>query len=160
MSSKYKIILSISVLAIVAIVIYIFSTNYTWLYDDINYQFNLAADSMYQRINSISDIFASQWYHYFNVNGRYIAHWIVQLFCGLLGQQAFSICNALAYIVFILLVLKLGGGDLKKPLAVLSTSLLTLISYDTIYGPAFQVGYIWMFTLVLLWLHIFFNFST
>ena len=160
MSSKYKIILSISVLAIVAIVIYIFSTNYTWLYDDINYQFNLAADSMYQRINSISDIFASQWYHYFNVNGRYIAHWIVQLFCGLLGQQAFSICNALAYIVFILLVLKLGGGDLKKPLAVLSTSLLTLISYDTIYGPAFQVGYIWMFTLVLLWLHIFFNINS
>lgn len=160
MSSKAKIILSISVLAIVAIVIYIFSANYTWLYDDINYQFNLAADSMHQRINSISDIFASQWYHYFNVNGRYVAHWIVQLFCGLLGQQAFAICNAFAYVIYILLVLKLGGGSFNNPLSILSASVLTFIVYDTVYAPAFQVGYVWMFALAFIWLYLFFNTST
>lgn len=160
MSSKAKIILSISVLAIVAIVIYIFSATCPWLIDDINYQFNLAADSMHQRINSISDIFASQWYHYFNVNGRYVAHWIVQLFCGLLGQQAFAVCNAFIYVTYILLVLKLGGGNIKNTLAVITASLLTLLAYDIVYGPACQVGFVWTFVLVFIWLHIFFRLNT
>ena len=159
MSSKSKIILSISVLAIVAIVIYLFSATYPWIVDDVNYQFNLASNSPLQRINSIIDIFTSQWYHYFTVNGRYVAHWIVQLFCGLLGQQAFAICNAFAYVVLILLVLNLGGGSFYNPLSILSASVLTFIVYDTIYAPAFQVGYVWMFVLVFIWIHLFFNTS-
>lgn len=160
MNSKYKIILSISVLAIVAIVIYIFSATCPWIGDDINYRFNWAAKPNLEEINSISDIFISQWHHYFIVNGRYVAHCLVQLFCGLLGQNTFAICNGLMYIAFILLILKLGGGNYKKPLAVLSASLLTLIAFDTFYAPACQVGFVWTFALVFSWAYIFFNINT
>ena len=160
MSSKSKIILSISVLAIVAIIIYVFSANDTWLGDDIFYKFNWAAKSNLEEINSISDIIASQWVHYFTYNGRYVAHWIVQLFCGILGQNTFAICNGLMYIAFILLILKLSGSDFFNPLAVLSASLLTLIAYDTYYAPSCQVGYVWMFSLVIIWIYIFFKTNT
>lgn len=160
MTTKTKLILSIAILSIVAIIIYIFSANCVWLVDDIHYQFNMAAASNLQRINSIGDIFASQWVHYFSVNGRYIAHWLVQLFCGLLGQKTFAICNALIYIVYISFILKLAGTNIKNTLALLSASLLTLIANDTIYGPACQIGFIWTFVLVFIWLNIFFNAKT
>lgn len=159
MSSKAKIILSISVLAIVAIVIYIFSIICPWIGDDINYQFKCGAGTL-QRISSIWDIFVSQWHHYFTVNGRYVAHWIVQLFCGLLGQQVFAVCNAFIYITYILLVLKIGNGNFKQPLAIISASLLTLIACDTFYAPACQVGFVWSFVLVFIWLYFFFNRNT
>lgn len=159
MNSKAKIILSISVLAIVAIVIYIFSSTCPWIGDDINYQFKCGAGTL-QRINSIWDIFVSQWHHYFTVNGRYVAHWIVQLFCGLLGQQAFAVCNAFIYVAYILLVLKLGDGNFKQPLAIISASLLTLTACDTFYAPACQVGFIWTFVLVFIWLYFFFSINT
>lgn len=160
MSSKYKIILSISVLAIVAIVIYIFSATCPWTGDDINYRFNWAAKPNLEEINSIRDIFISQWVHYFMTNGRFIAHCFVQLFCGLLGQQAFAISNALIYIAYILLVLKLGGGNIKNTLAVITTALLSFIACNTHYVPSCQIGYVWMFVLVFLWLHIFFSTNT
>lgn len=160
MSSKTKIILSISVLTIVAIVIYIFSATCPWIGDDINYRFNWAAKPNLEEINSISDIFASQWAHYFMTNGRFIIHCFVQLFCGLLGQQTFAISNALIYIAYILLVLKLSGGNIKNTLSIISTSLLTLISFDTLYGPACQMGFVWTFTLVFSWIYIFFKINT
>lgn len=114
MTTKTKLILSIAILSIVAIIIFIFSANCVWLVDDIHYQFNMSADSHLQRINSVWDIFASQWEHYFSVNGRYVAHWLVQLFCGLLGQKVFAICNALIYIVYISFVIKLAGTNIKN----------------------------------------------
>lgn len=160
MSSKSKIILSISVLAIVAIIIYVFSATCPWTGDDINYRFNWAAKPNLEEINSIRDIFISQWVHYFMTNGRFIAHCFVQLFCGLLGQQAFAISNAIIYIAYILLVLKLGGGNIKNTLAIISTSILTLITYDTFYGPACQMGFVWSFTLVFSWIYLFFKINT
>lgn len=159
MSSKAKIILSISVLTIVAIIIYIFSSTCPWIGDDINYQLNFATKTP-QQINSLCDIFISQWHHYFTVNGRYVAHWIVQLFCGLLGQQAFAVCNAFIYVTYILLVLKLGNGNFKQPLAIISASLLTFIACDTFYAPACQVGFVWTFVLVFIWLYFFFSINT
>lgn len=160
MSSKTKIILSLLVLTIVAIVIYIFSATCPWIGDDIYYKFNWAAKPNLVPINSISDIFASQWTHYFIYNGRYVAHCFVQLFCGLLGQNTFAICNGLMYIAFILLVLKLGGGNIKNSLAVISASLLTLITFDTYYDASCQVSYVWTCSLVFIWLHFFFNTNT
>lgn len=160
MNTRIKIALSFSVIAIVAIIIYFFSANVPWVCDDIRYQFNLAADSDIQRINSIVDIFSSQWEHYMTVNGRYVAHWLVQFFCGLLGQTTFSICNAFIYIAYIMLVLKLGKGDIKEPLVIISASILTLIACDIPYGPAFQIGYVWMFVLTFIWLYLFFKVNT
>ena len=153
-----KLALSIAILTIVAIVIFVFSDTVIWIVDDINYQFNMAASKL-ERIDSLGDIFASQWEHYFTVNGRYVAHWFVQLYCGILGQTAFAISNALVYVAFIVLLLKLVGRSIRDTWCLGSVVLLFLFLYDTLYGPACQIGYVWTFLLSIGWLYVFFHYK-
>lgn len=154
MSNSLKTAISVGILVIVAIVIYIFSNTVIWIVDDINYQFNMATGGL---LNSVWDIFISQWEHYFTVNGRYVAHWLVQLYCGILGQTVFAVCNAMVYVVFIVMLLKLVGSNIRNVLGLLTASLLLLLLYDTLYGPACQIGFVWTFALVTGWLYLFFN---
>lgn len=74
--------------------------------DDYYYAFvmqdGLYTDMIYEPIHNLSDIIRSQQYAYFNHNGRFVVHSIVQLFCGILGIRAFAILNSL---VFLLLVI-------------------------------------------------------
>lgn len=53
------------------------------------------------RINSISDILTSQWAHYFEQNGRFLVHCIVQLFDGWIGKGAFNLFNASMFVLFL-----------------------------------------------------------
>lgn len=53
------------------------------------------------RINSVSDIFISQWRHYFTGNGRLIAHLFVQFFIWK-GKWLFNFFNSLVFIILIL----------------------------------------------------------
>lgn len=164
--SKRNLAISISVLTIVAVVIFIFSKTCVWVNDDIVYKFNLAiskyrsSEHIWIPIQTIRDIFESQWEHYFAFNGRYVAHWFVQLFCGLLGQTAFAIINALVYVAFIVLLLKLVGRSIRDVWSVASIALLLLLMYDTVYSPAFQIGFVWMFLLSIGWLYVFFYSKT
>ncbi len=52
-------------------------------------------------IETVGDIFVSQWNHYQYVNGRFLLHFIVQLFVGILGLRAFQVANT---VMFVLLV--------------------------------------------------------
>lgn len=156
MSDKVRFVLAISILAIVAIVIFIYTNSIAWLVDDINYQFNMAGTAL-QRIQSVWDIFESQWLHYFFVNGRYVAHWLVQLYCGILGQTAFAVCNAIVYVIYIVMVLKLSGTNIRNTLGLCSTAILILFMYDTNYGPACQIGFVWTFAAVIAWMYVFFS---
>lgn len=58
-------------------------------------------------IKDIGDIFISQCNHYQFVNGRFLLHFIIQLFVGILGIRAFQFANTLMFIILIKYLCKL-----------------------------------------------------
>lgn len=128
-------------LVAVAIVVCTLSLYIDWYCDALNYQFSFATR---EHLHSITEIPLSQYYHYFTCNGRFLAHSLVQLFCGLAGQTAFAVCNAIAYVCLILLLLKYSGCNWRHGPITVAASLLTLFFCDTSYSPAHQIVYVWM----------------
>lgn len=147
-------IYNISLMAVVAIVIYVFSVSVIWMIDNYVYQFNFATG---ERITSVWEIFGSQYAHLFERNGRYVAHWLCQLYLAILGKPLFALTNALVYIAFIYYVTKLGKGDTSKFTDLLTSTLFVLFFCDTVYEPSCQIGYIWMPLLSLIYLDLFFK---
>lgn len=97
MNTRKKYIL----LIIISGIIFYILNHFTPLYsDDWHYNFIYGT---FENINSLSDIIKSQYIHYFKVNGRFIPHFIVQLFDGILGKELFNIFNTIAFIFFLLL---------------------------------------------------------
>ncbi len=144
------------ILVLVAIIIFILSYSSIWTIDCITYQYNFANG---EKIKSITDIFESQYVHYFTWNGRYVAHWLCQLFLPLLGKGVFSVFNAVVYVVFIILIIKNTVKYTISPKRLLTATLLVLLFCDTFYTPPFQIGYIWMAVLSLSYLYLFFNYA-
>lgn len=135
-------------------VVYTMSSRALWLGDDINYRYHFKTG---QEIESVIEAFTSQVEHYNVMNGRFLAHFLVQIFIALLGKTFFSIVNASMYIVFLILIAKLSGIKLANSGFVILTALLILFSFQTKFVPSCQIGYIWMFTIVLLFIYLFLN---
>ena len=150
-------LLSAGLLLLVAVVIAIFSYNTIWLGDDITFAYNISIQDQSAVIESFSDLIVSQNAHYFSGNGRYIAHVIVQAFCGLWGHLPFAIANGLAYICFFLMLFRLCGVSLRNFRSVATVVLLALLTFQTKTTPSCQVGYIWTFTLTMAFLNLFFR---
>ncbi|MCQ2137440.1 MAG: DUF6056 family protein [Bacteroidales bacterium] len=120
--------------------------NALWMGDDLLYQSSFATGGT---ISSIGEICQSQVAHYFCQNGRFVAHFLVQFFLCLLPQSVFAIVNAAVYVTFILLVLaalRIKPDDTK---AIAVVSLLVLLCFQTKFTPTCQIGYIWMFSLII-----------
>ena len=135
---------------------FILSFNAIWITDCITYQYNFDTG---EKIRSISDIFQSQDVHYFTWNGRYVAHWLCQLFLPILGKGVFSVCNALMYVVLIRLIIKTASKGPVTPAGSLTASCLVLFFCDVYYDPTCQIGYIWIATLAMGYLYLFFSFA-
>lgn len=145
-----------ALLFVVASVIFILSDNSIWIIDSIKYKFNFATG---EKIRSIGDISESQYAHYFLWNGRYVAHWLCQLFVSFFSKEIFSGVNALMYIVLVVLVIRNVTLRKLSTRLVLSAICLVLFFCDTPYDPPRQIGYIWMAVLVLLFLRLYFNYA-
>ncbi len=154
MKAKIKICI---IYLIVATAIFILSYNVIWITDSITYQYSFATG---EKIKGIRDIFESQYVHYFTWNGRYVAHWLCQLFLSILGKGLFSATNAVMYVALIMMVIKNTSRRWFSIPHVLSTTCLVLFFCDTDYAPTCQIGYIWMAVLVLAWIAIFFTYAT
>lgn len=139
-----------------------------WISDDMDYGYVMTDDYIPilervtgeetpQRISSWADIVQSQVVHYREVNGRAVAHTLIQWYCSLGGRTLFSLCNSAVFVAFILLVLWHGGGGTSNPRSVLTVVSLYFMSFVTHMTPAFQICYVWMFTLALLWLRFLFD---
>ena len=63
-----------------------------------------------ERLQTIGDIFVSQWSHYFTWGGRTVAHVFVQLFC-LTGKLFFDFMNALIYMLLAMIIYLLAKGE-------------------------------------------------
>lgn len=151
------IICSLLVLAVVATMVWFVSDAVVWLGDDANYQFFIV-DSIWGshgEIKSLTDLFRSQGNHYMYVNGRFVAHVLVQLYDAMLGQGWFAISNAIVWPLFIWLIAAMAmRRPLRHPVTMLGLSALAIITFVTKMMPCTQIGFIWMFALTLLWLRL------
>lgn len=152
---KNKATISILLLVLVAIVIGLFSYFNIWLGDDVSYAYFCGDKD--RHLKSILELIPSQNIHYMQTNGRYVAHVLVQGFCGLWGIGAFSIANGLMYILFFLAIFRLCGIGLDNVKGVASIIILSLLSFQTKMQPSCQIGFVWMFTLTLWTLILFFH---
>lgn len=151
-----------AVLFILAALIYYFSCSIIWMGDDIIYQYIFPADDIpfsndFEKVKSVGDVAVSQWHHYFTTNGRTVAHILVQVFCGLLGQQWFAVFNASAYVILTLVVLRCAGIRHPRFADTASVAMMLLLCMPTVMGPSCQIGYIWMAILSLLFILLFLN---
>lgn len=128
-----------------------------WLGDDIHYGFSRTPGKQHIWISSIAQIIESQNSHWFLSNGRYVAHFLVQLFIGIFGQTVFSMVNGAMYVPFLLILAKIAQVDLKNFRAFFVMTLIAMLSFQTKFVPTCQIGYIWTFTATLFFLFIFFK---
>lgn len=160
MRNTNKIIL-LGLFSLIWVIVFLASSNVIWLGDDYYYQFIFEKDHtpLVQDnptpIENIGDIFLSQFNHYFNYNGRSVAHFFVQLFCGILGPKWFAFFNGLAYIALILCFVIVIRGNLNNFRTWLSVIILFFISFIIKITPSSQVGYIWIAILELIFIKIF-----
>lgn len=152
----------ISLTIIIAVAAYYGLLSYItpWTNDEMAYMMNFASDTAgnsLDRIDSIGEILESQISHYENNNGRFVTHFFVQLFCGLLGHGPFAIFNIIFFIAFILMVVKLSGTGLNNSGATATVLILTILSFQTKIAPSCYISYFWMYTLIMGFIWFFFN---
>lgn len=162
--TKSYTVASVAMLLVLALLVGSWSYFAIWVGDDIVYGFfcdGTASDNYYhpfKAINSLWEIFVSQYNHYIGTNGRYVAHWIVQWFIVFGGRALFSVVNALVYVVCAVYILRLANLKWNKhPMALFFTIAILLISFRTKFTPSCQIGFIWMFTLSAICIDIFLN---
>lgn len=141
-------------LVALAALIFILSEYIQWIGDSYLYRFHFGTG---EPIASFSEIFPSQYVHYFSMNGRVWAHVLCQGFSALWGQTAFAVCNGLMYVAFTLLFVRVVGGSWRNVPTLLSCILVILFYTDTSYNANFQIGYIWTSAVDLLFILLYFR---
>lgn len=161
--------INIILLSIVAITAFYFSMNSPWTGDDMmygykiteeyvtNYRNTLSPDFVPERIESFGDLIESQNNHFFLVNGRYVAHILVQIFCSWLGPVAFSICNVAVWLALIYLLIRMSGGIISDCRRLMLTIILVVLTYLFKMVPSTEIGYVWMSLANLTFLNILFG---
>ena len=98
-----------------------------------------------QRITSLSDIFASQWSHYFTWGGRVPALFTAQFFIWQGGEQRywFDAVNTAFFVLLVLLLYWLAAGRLEKP-GKCKAGLLLLLLGLFFALPAYAYTMLWM----------------
>ena len=161
---------SLLILLMMFVYVFMFSNYALWLGDDIFYGYKVLFDHPQipgDHIASFSDVVDSQWNHYFVVNGRVVAHFIVQLVIPFMNKTLFSILNGLAYCLFVYLVVLIGYILREGPKSITCNplfhwkafgyvSIMTIIALTLKYVPT-SAMYIWMYDLVLIYLYILLN---
>ena len=156
-----RILLSSIPLLLLGVAIWWICANVVWIGDDLDYKYMMKGEiwQSWGRISNIKGLFKSQWIHYQHVNGRYVAHFLVQLFNARLGQQVFAVCNAIVYMLFAFMIAKAATVDaFKNPGGILSAVCISILCFITKMMPTCQIGYIWAMMLNIAWLMLFFRF--
>ncbi len=131
-----------------------------WLGDDLDYKYMMNGEiwQSWGKIKTVRQFFDSQYIHYQHVNGRFVAHSLVQLFNAHYGQQVFAICNAIVYMLFAFLLGKAGKVSFSgNPGGILSAICISVLCFITKMMPTCQIGYIWAMAANAAWLMLFFK---
>lgn len=150
-------VLCLAVLAVIAIVMYLLNRFTPLFCDDWHYVFIYGTTTP---IQTLGDIFRSQWIHYFeSTNGRFIAHWFVQLFDGILGKGVFNVFNALAFAVFLYAIALVVARDKNQYYKIISVAFLLVFllmagfKYEFLWLSG-SFNYLWAGTALLLFHHL------
>lgn len=118
-------------------VVFYFMNHYTPLFsDDWHYNFIYGTN---EEITSIVDVLRSQYIHYFQVNGRFVPHFFIQLFDGILGKECFNVVNTLFFITYLYLM----SYTLKDQCSSFYCS-TSLVLFLTFLFPGFGSNLLWM----------------
>ncbi len=137
---KRKYLLNYMLLGLMGVLIFCLTDYIQWYGDALLYRFHFGTG---EPVKSVGDIFASQYTHYFVMNGRIWVHLLCQAFSALWGQTAFALCNAAVYIIFILLFAKICQRDWHRFGDLLICTLVVMFFCDTSYIANCQIGYVW-----------------
>lgn len=140
---------------VLGIVIFYFSYISAWNDDALSYSFFVERydeDSSYMPLHNIKEVFISQVHHYLNTNGRFIVHFIVQIFCGLAGKFWFSLCNSIVWLILSYKVSTFFSSSITCKKYIFLTSLLFLIYYHLPCTPPFQINYVWVSSIFIFWI--------
>lgn len=159
-------LLTVLLLAVMGGVNYLLTADNPLRFDDLIYQYFcrdingvMDASELYDtnnRIDSLAEVFQSQYNHYMHHNGRFLLHILVQSFCGFLGKPLFNVCNALVYVLFLYGCLRLTRvKDLTGAVLVVG-ALWFLLPVQCIFtmSVAHAVNYLWVSTLVVYFLQL------
>lgn len=126
-----------------------------WVGDDIEYAYVASASSpnmTAEPVRDIADVVRSQVNHYQGVNGRTVAHVLVQCFCALWGHAAFAVAAGLMAAMFLFLIMRAGRIERGNASQGFVAMLLALSPFYLYYTPCCQIGYIWTGCLTLAFL--------
>lgn len=155
---NWKCALPLLVLGVVAFTLSFIEMPYG---DAIGYTFLVSSDPdviSNQPITNLTDLLTSQCNHYLAVNGRFVVHILVQIFCSFLPAAVFSLCNAAVYIAFIFASFRLVGKKVSEssPATIWSASALFLIMIrPDDFHPPMMINYIWTGFLIIVTIRLF-----
>lgn len=125
-------------LVLVAVVMYFFNLFTPLFCDDWHYVFIFGTRVPVQ---TIGDIFRSQWAHYFEfINGRFIVHWFVQLFDGILGKGVFNVFNAVVFSLFLYVAAVVSTTRKDHYYRVISLAFILTF----LLMPGFKYAFLWL----------------
>ena len=134
-----------------------FLNHFTPLFlDDWHYAFIFGT---LEPIRSVGDILVSQWHHYLSFNGRFVAHFFVQFFDGILGKGLFNVFNAVFFAVFLYALAIATSRDKKQYYSIMSVAFILVFLVMTGFKYVFlwlsgSCNYLWMAILLLFFIHL------
>ena len=155
---RRRVFLSWMVIALFTGVIYYLTTVSFWSSDAPFFalKFELDGSDPHEKLTGLGMLLESQYAHYMTWSGRFVCQSTVQFFCGLTERPAFEICNAAVWVVFLLASFRLGGIRLCEPDRVLAVASVFFLILATLpFDPPFLINYLWMGTVIVLWLNLF-----
>jgi len=115
----------------------------------------------YERVQNVSDLIESSYFHYMNANGRLFPHMTSQAFGALIGKPVFDVLNAIMFILLVsvvtLLVVGAHRSYWKWWVVVLSGLWLAMPESNTgFFLMTYALNYLWssVVCLTFLWLYI------
>lgn len=139
---------------------FVFAILSEWNDDAIAYSFYIPGsgeDESFTPIATLRDIWESQINHYSNSNGRFVAHFIVQIFCGLLSKPWFAVINAFAWMALVFCITRFSNNAKDFRTSSLAAILAILLFFTLPFTPPFQINYVWTACALLIWLRCFFS---
>lgn len=151
---------SYCILLVIGIITFLCAYYSEWNDDAIAYSFfipRFGEDESFAPIRNISDIWNSQINHYFNANGRFVVHFIVQIFCGLLSKTWFAIANALVWVLLIYNIASFKPVTPQFKTIAVASILSIFLFFPLAFTPPFQINYVWVSCAIVIWLKWFFS---
>lgn len=132
---------------IIGVAFYLLDRFSLFIIDDYMYAFKYGT---YEPIRTLKDIFESQCDHYMQLNGRFLVHCVVQLFCGILGVEWFRIFNTIMFVLFCAMTTRLVCGTYRASIMWYTLTAFAIwlfiprIGFTLLGNIACGVNYLWV----------------